>query len=247
MLGDMTLAADTYLAYLRQDAAAMVAAARRAPIDAAVPACPGWDLHELMAHTSGVHRWVTAMVSERTQEPISRRNMPAAPEGPEVIDWFEHGASALIETLSAVGSEASVWNWTDSHRSYFWFRRQAQETAVHRCDAQSVSGAFEPVPVDLAVDGLDEMLTMWVPDPDFSPNGPWLAGSLHIHLTDADGEWMLTPGPGVTKIEWGHGKADAAVRGTASNVLLYLWNRDAPVESFGDPAVMASWREHLRI
>jgi uncharacterized protein (TIGR03083 family) len=168
----MTLAAARYLDHLRSDATALAVAARRGRLDAPVPACPDWDLHELVAHTSGVHRWVTAMVSEGAQAPISRRGMAPAPDGPAVIDWFDEGADALIQALSEAGTEKAVWNWTDSSRSYFWFRRQAQETAVHRWDAQSASGAGEPIPVDLALDGLDELITMWVPDPDFAPNGP---------------------------------------------------------------------------
>jgi uncharacterized protein (TIGR03083 family) len=243
----MTLPAGRYLDQLRSDAAAMAAAARRGRLDAPVPACPGWDLHELLAHTSGVHRWVTAMVSEGAQAPVSRRDMAPAPDGPAVIDWFEEGADALVQALSEAGTEKAVWNWTDSPRSYFWFRRQAQETAVHRWDAQSASGTGEPIPVDLAIDGLDELITMWVPDPDFAPNGPWLVGSLHIHATDGDGEWTLTPGPDVVEVEATHDKADAAVRGPASDLLLFLWNRSAPVETFGDPAVLASWQETLRI
>lgn len=243
----MTLPAGRYLDHLRADAAAMTAAARAGRLEAPVPACPEWDLHELMAHTSGVHRWVTAMVADGVREPVSRRGMPSAPDGPAVIDWFEEGAEALIQTLSTAGPDKDVWNWTDSQRSYFWFRRQAQETAVHRWDAQSVSGAVEPVPVELALDGLDELITMWVPDPDFAPDGPWLAGSLHIHATDGEGEWTLTPGPEGVRVEVTHGKADAAVRGPASDLLLFLWNRDAPVETFGDPAVLASWRDNLRI
>jgi hypothetical protein len=49
------------------------------------------------------------------------------------------------------------------------------------------------------------------------------------------------------KVEATHGKADAAVRGPASDLLLFLWNRSASVETFGDPAVLASWQETLRI
>lgn len=243
----MTLPADTYLDHIRSDAAAMAQAARRGRIDAAVPACPGWDLHELVAHTGGVHRWVTAMVTTGTQEPITRRDMAPAPEGPAVVDWFEEGAAELVRALAEAGPDKSVWNWTESPRSYFWFRRQAQETTVHRWDTQSVSGSTQPIPVDLAIDGIDELVTMWVPDPDFSPKGPFLAGSLHIHATDGKGEWTLIPGPEAVKVEEAHGKADAAVRGPASDLLLFLWNRDAPVETFGDPAVLASWRDNLRI
>jgi uncharacterized protein (TIGR03083 family) len=242
----MTLAADAYLSHLKSDAAAMAEVARRAPLDDPVPACPGWDMHQLMAHTSGVHRWVTAMVSQRSRQPISRRELPAAPQGPAVVDWFEEGAATLIDTLAAAGPEVEVWNWSASLRSYFWFRRQAQETTVHRWDAQSVTGDVESVPVDLAIDGIDELMTLWVPDPDFS-SGRWLSGSLHIHATDEDGEWTLRPSDDQVVVDRDHGKGDAALRGPASDLLLYLWNRDRPVETFGDDGVLQSWREHLRI
>jgi len=39
-----------------------------------------------------------------------------------------------------------------------------------------------------------------------------------------------------------HGRGDAAVRGTASDLALFMWNRRLPgLEYFGDEAVVEAW------
>ena len=41
----------------------------------------------------------------------------------------------------------------------FWIRRMAQETVIHRVDAELALGEpFAPIPDDLALDGIDEVL-----------------------------------------------------------------------------------------
>src|SRR5262249_56921469 len=45
----------------------------------------------------------------------------------------------------------------------FWIRRMAQETVIHRIDAELGTGQpVAPVPTDLAVDGIDELLKAFV-------------------------------------------------------------------------------------
>ena len=45
----------------------------------------------------------------------------------------------------------------------FWFRRMAQETVIHRIDAELGAGAsIAPAPDDLAVDGIDELLKVFI-------------------------------------------------------------------------------------
>src|SRR5262249_57802409 len=45
----------------------------------------------------------------------------------------------------------------------FWIRRMAQETVIHRIDAELGTGQpVAPVPTDLAVDGIDELLKVFV-------------------------------------------------------------------------------------
>ena len=67
-------------------------------------------------------------------------------------------------------------------------------------------------------------------------------GSLHLHRTDGDGEWMVRTVDGVLQVTREHGKGDVAVRGTASDLNLFMWNRLRPgLEYFGDTAVVEAW------
>ncbi len=68
---------------------------------------------------------------------------------------------------------------------------------------------------------------------------------MHFHCTDGDGEWLarLTDAPVAVTRE--HAKADVAARGTASDLLLFLYGRagaDA-LQVFGDASLLARWRE----
>ncbi len=57
---------------------------------------------------------------------------------------------------------ASTWYGPDQTVG-FWIRRMAQETVIHRIDAELGTGQpVAPVPADLAVDGIDELLKVFV-------------------------------------------------------------------------------------
>ena len=97
------------------------------------------------------------------------------------------------------------------------------------------SGHEHRLAADLAADGIDEFLEFFFPlaAADAAP----LAGSVHLHCTDADGEWTVRPddGGGHT-VARDHAKADAAVRGPAHDLLMVLWRR-SPLDNvtvFGD-------------
>ena len=67
-------------------------------------------------------------------------------------------------------------------------------------------------------------------------------GSLHLHRTDGDGEWLLTTVDGELVATFEHARGDAAARGTASDLLLYLWGRGrTTLECFGDEALLDAW------
>ncbi|HEV2311062.1 MAG TPA: maleylpyruvate isomerase N-terminal domain-containing protein, partial [Acidimicrobiia bacterium] len=59
----MPLDADTYRRTVRDEAAALVAAAERAGLDARVPSCPDWDVAALLAHIGRVHRWAAGNIA----------------------------------------------------------------------------------------------------------------------------------------------------------------------------------------
>jgi hypothetical protein len=118
-----------------------------------------------------------------------------------------------------------------------------QEHAIHRYDAELAINDPQPTPIDLAIDGINEYFIMTnvrvLPKkPDFA-----LGGTLHLHTTDSpDGEWMIEQTDRALTVTHGHGKGDAAIRGTASDLLLGLWGRKnltatEDFEHFGNPEI----------
>jgi predicted lipid carrier protein YhbT len=66
-----------------------------------------------------------------------------------------------------------------------------------------------------------------------------VGGSVHLHCTDVAGEWTVRPVADGFETAREHAKGDAAMRGTASDLLLALWRR-IPVSALdvvGDGAV----------
>ncbi len=97
------------------------------------------------------------------------------------------------------------------------------------------SGHEHRLAADLAADGIDEFLEFFFPlaAADAAP----LAGSVHLHCTDADGEWTVRSDDGGGHVvARDHAKADAALRGPAHDLLMVLWRR-SPLDNvtvFGD-------------
>src|SRR5262249_56595265 len=92
----------------------------------------------------------------------------------------------------------------------FWHRRAAQETAVHRFDAQFAAGDAKPIDAELALGGIDEHLGFVAFGLAVKPV-EGLSGSLHLHASDVEGEWVLQLAPDRLPVERSHAKADAAI------------------------------------
>jgi Mycothiol maleylpyruvate isomerase N-terminal domain len=71
--------------------------AEQAGRDAAGPSCPDWDVAALVTHQGMVHRWAIANV--RREPPIVRKIQWLWTPQPELLDWFDEGAQALVESL----------------------------------------------------------------------------------------------------------------------------------------------------
>lgn len=247
----MTVDFTDFIDVLEADVGRMAAAARVAGLDAPVAACPGWTVRDLVDHVAVLHRWVEETVRTRAQERIDRAPMAEAQAAvPDPIGAFEEGAAALVATFRAVAPDEPVYNWTINMPKVaaFWPRRMAHETAVHRWDAQAAAGLVEPVgPPAFAVDGIDEWVDVFLPNRLAGEPGAGWDGSVHLHCTDGDGEWLVSVADGVADVRREHAKGDAAVRGPASDLLLFLWNRlgDSEVEVFGDAAVLAGRRRFV--
>jgi uncharacterized protein (TIGR03083 family) len=235
--------ASTHLDHLRADAAALLSAWRADP-SAPVATCPGWDRTALLRHVAGVHSWVRAQLAAGTETRVRFSEAPEPPEGDELPAWYERGVAELVSGLMTMDLGATWPTWAGPRPGTFYPRRMAQETAMHRRDAEP--GPFDPA---LAVDGVDEHLELFAPRiPAERLDGEH--GTIHLHATDAEGEWLVQLTEAGITFEHGHAKGDVALRGTAGDLLLWAWNR-APVdhrfEVFGDGALLDTWRRAVVI
>jgi uncharacterized protein (TIGR03083 family) len=229
----------THIAHVRADAALLLEAQRDDP-HAPAWVGTGWDRTELLAHVANVHGWVRAQLKLGPGERIRFSTVEPAPEGDALPGWFEAGAAELIELLTTMDVEGTWPTWAGPQPGTFFPRRMAQETSVHRWDA--VGGELDAA---MAVDGIDELLELFTPRLPAERFAEVAPASLHLHATDADGEWLVHLSPDGVRFEHGHAKGDVALRGTAADLLLWTWNRvpaDDRFEVFGDPAPLEAWR-----
>jgi uncharacterized protein (TIGR03083 family) len=238
---------DEYCEAIRREGAALATAARAAGVEAPVPSCPEWSVADLLSHIGRIHRWITAIVQEQRDELTDHWSQAEPPAPEERLEWFAAGVGPLADALRAAGPAVEVWTWTDDHSSGFWARRQANETAMHRWDAQLAAGEPEPLDGELAVDGLDEYLGLlqhWRGVDALRG----LVGTVHFHCTDGDGEWLVRLGDDGVEVTREHAKGDVAARGPASDLLLVLSGRKTPpaVEVFGDAALLDTFLERAQ-
>lgn len=238
--------------HVLRDGQQLLDAARRTGLDAPVESCPGWNMRDLVWHIGQVWTFWGAIVSDRLTDIDQVRAIPdtAQPSDGVLIDWVSAAQNTVFSTLNTTPAETEIWTWTGSNQDVWWVRRRmAQETAVHRWDAERTVGDSYEIPIAVAADGIDEFLQWFAARRRTTPIG----GTAHIHCTDTDrdvatgsddidavnGEWMIhrLDEHGI-EFEHTHAKGDVAIRGRARDVLLWLWGRDAgPVELLGDEDV----------
>jgi uncharacterized protein (TIGR03083 family) len=241
---------DAHLSAIQSQGSALLRHARSAGLDAPVPTCPGWDARRLLQHVTRV--WGRAEVIARTRSttpPTSDQLPPFSPDDTVVGDaeaMLDRVVAALAEADPDVATYFFVPGAPGGSGSRTWARRMAHETAVHRADAEAADG-HTPSPVDphMAADGVDELVAVLLPGV-VARLGVDLTTTVHLHCTDVEGEWMLDLRDGQLHVTREHGKGDLAVRGPASGLFLWSWNRlgtdDAGITTFGDPALLDAWR-----
>jgi len=231
-----------YLDAIRSNATALVDAATAAGLGASVPSCPDWTVADLLAHVGRVHRWAAGNSVRSPDDGFWAGDEIQIPEPDARAGWVRDGVEPLMFALDRSADEPA-WTFVPPPTLGFWQRRQAQETTMHRIDAQLAAGTVDPIDPALAADGIDELL--WL-----LPRRPWVGPitgngeTVHLHCTDIEGEWVIAFAPDGLQVERVHAKGDLAVRGSASDLLLWCSGR-AGVESldvFGDAALLATFR-----
>jgi len=227
--------AGTYLNHLKAEGDRLAVAAREAGLDAPVPTCADWDVSALVAHVAAVYdHKLACMRLQRRPEESEWAHEP--PSGRHVVDWLTDTLADLVAELRSRGPEAASYTWYPTDQTVgFWYRRMANETAVHRIDAELAAGHSTPVDDELALDGIDEMLVAFLAGPWWETD-PVPDASGRTVAVRAGGElWRATLEPGAVGVSRSEGRADATVEGEPSDVLMWLWRREpARVSVDGD-------------
>jgi uncharacterized protein (TIGR03083 family) len=232
---------DADIASVIENGLALADAAEAAGLDAPVASCPGWTVADLVRHTLEVHWFWGTLVAQRLTDPSELTPLDPPAEA-DLLSLYREGVAILRAALETATDDTPVWTWSDHKDVGFVRRRMAQETAVHRWDAEQAAGRSWSIPVDLAADGIDEFLFLYLPD--VALGAAALDGTVHLHTTDegGHGEWLVVIGDdGEPIVTREHAKGSCALRGPAADLLLALWRRQplSTVDVVGDAAVAA--------
>src|SRR4051794_22405295 len=141
----------------------MAAAIEAVPATAPIPTCPEWTMRDLVLHQGEVHRWAGAIVAGKHMKPPEGDVVGPAPSDPALVDWFREGHASLVDALETADPALECWSFLPAPSPLaFWARRQCHETGIHRADAETASGTITPFAPDVAVDGIDELLSAFI-------------------------------------------------------------------------------------
>jgi uncharacterized protein (TIGR03083 family) len=251
---------DEYLAALRSEGTTLGDAAETASPGAAVPTCPGWTTRDLVLHIGGVHRWAAAHVRDGRTEPVDASKEPDIvgpwPSDAALVDWYREGHEALLGVLEGAEPAVECWSFLPAPSPLaFWARRQCQETAIHRVDAESAIGTVRALEPSVAEDGIEELLLGFLGRRrrrDVS-----VSVTLQLVASDIDRTWVAVLGPDAVKVgpavevagASASGGPACTVTGSASDLDLLLWNRRpvAGLDVTGDPSVLETWAKVISV
>ena len=244
-----------FIEHLADEGERLAAAAGRVVWDTPVPRTD-WSVRDLVTHIGGVHRWAADAVRTGATDldTAAGRDVGCGPGDDELLEWFVAGHAALVSALrSAPGDLAAATFLPAPSPLHFWARRQAHETAIHRADADAACGQPSTYAPEFAQDGIDELLN------GFAARKSLTIDTKATILLDAlDGpSWVVSLGgericaetiDDVAGAELGGadvGRAD--VRGSSSDLYLWLWNRDSSVVLSGSQAIADRWTSAVRV
>jgi uncharacterized protein (TIGR03083 family) len=208
-----------------------------------VAGCPGWTVADVFGHLGSIERWTTGILAGGKPEP----SQPWPAGNP--VPWFLAGTEDFQARLHAVDPSSECWTMGQPRTAAFWSRRQVHEHTVHLWDVvQALTPALGAphagdgvlpealLPSALAVDGVDEVFSVFVPRQlkrglmslppaavSFSVSAsPVSADSLSSRSVSAGATAAFVP-----KHHWvvGEGPPAATVTADARTLYLGLWGR----------------------
>jgi len=245
---------ESYFARLRarleEDFRLLRAAIAASDHEERVPSCPEWTADRLAHHVAQTYLHKVECI----RLGAFPEDWPPADLNPDPVGVLDDGFAALTAAFDAHRPQDAAATWHGPDQTVgFWIRRMCQETVVHRVDAEQVAGIeLAPIPQDIALDGIDEFLELFI---------GYLSGDWPEHFADvlehadprpvmiAGGgrSWSLEAQPGGVTVRslLAVAAADVSerttlVEGEPAELLLWLWGRvgDRSVRQVGDPALL---------
>ncbi|KUN91921.1 maleylpyruvate isomerase family mycothiol-dependent enzyme [Streptomyces caeruleatus] len=237
-----TLEFPDLLRLIDERSTAFIAAVASAPsLDAQVPTCPEWTLFDLAEHIGDGRRdWAATVAAGPAPAKSAAEGASAAPREREaLLTWLAESTEQLLDALREAGPDRGCWTWWGTSQSPQTSgavaRHQLQQMAVHTYDAQITVGAPQPLPAEVALDGVDEFLSTCVATTSAWPHEP---AAIDFHASEGR-SWRLSlsadgartarlPGPGAisaTAADQDPDAANASARGTADELVLILHDR----------------------
>lgn len=249
-----------YIGAIRSESARFHDLISRTATDAPVPSCPGWTVADLAWHLSEVQHFWGSIVDGLLRDPESVQPINRPTDG-ELAGLFQRLSADLVEAVERRHPDDGCWSWRDSGRSVGWvLRRQAHEALIHRIDAELAGGGTFDVDPELAADGVDEMMSVFVDAgkcprwATYEPDG----STAIIEIDGGSASWMIDLGRIMgTSPNTGRAVDDqalrlivevddpnAVLRGSGTDTDLWLWGR-GPLDRLtveGDPGVTGKIR-----
>ena len=157
------------------------------------------------------------------------------------MDWFAAGASTLESLFTSNDPDEAVWTWSHEQTVGFWLRMQAIEAAVHRWDAETATGAAQPVNAERAADAVAQTFEVMAPARRAQRQAPPGSGErFRLRQTDGAGGWSVHFDGDDVRLTDGAEPCDVELAGTASDLMLFLWQRipAGHLEVSGDQGVL---------
>jgi uncharacterized protein (TIGR03083 family) len=240
-----TLGFSDLLRLIDERSAAFRAAVAAAPsLDVQVPTCPDWTLADLAWHIGEKRQvWAATVAAGPADARATPDVVPMPQEREEVLAWLAESTRKLLDALTEAGPDRECWvGWSKSQSAGNCgavARHQVQEIAVHTYDAQLTVGAPQPLPEEVAVDGVEEFLLTCNATTSPWPHEPAV---LEYHVTEGR-FWALrlsSEGARVVRLTE-PGEADMVAEASASDLVLTMYGRAGldVLEIRGDAGVLA--------
>jgi hypothetical protein len=204
-----------------------------------------------VAHLGNVHSWAATIV-ETASRSGELDDRPSSHRARRVSEWYLAKAEDLYTVLRNVDPLQPTWNFAfGAGVAGFWQRRQTHETLMHGVDLALAGDHEERLPLHLAVDGIDEALTVFLHRMHSRGYAAALDRPIEVRATDAERSWVVEPAPRAAipaqaspsdSRAWlgtdqtapvvtpGRREGADRVEGPAALVLKVLWKRARPVQ-----------------